>query len=308
MNANMYIPTTLKRLPIWILWRLETVNGRESKIPYSALYEGKASSTNSNTWTTYRRAYEALREDPHKYQGIGIAISREYRIIFIDVDHCIDEEGLPDDRACDVLDTFYGSQKTFIERSQSGRGLHILAFGEIPKSFKNSKTGIEVYDQARFCAMTGDAVKPCDIGECQESIEHIYNKYKLPDKPKYQHRKTADQLYRSDSEIIDKARENSQKFSTLYSGQWQQLGYGSQSEGDAALCTILAFWTDADPAAIDRIFKTSGLYREKWDRADYKQRTIEKACSMLEETVSEYQLRRQREEGKEFEKVFIQRW
>jgi primase-polymerase (primpol)-like protein len=35
---------------------------------------------------------------------------------------------------------------------------------------------------------------------------------------------------------------------------------------DAALCSLLAYHTQADKSRIDRLFRLSGLYRSKWDR------------------------------------------
>ncbi|AXG09736.1 hypothetical protein DU484_07605 [Haloplanus rubicundus] len=45
--------------------------------------------------------------------------------------------------------------------------------------------------------------------------------------------------------------------------------YPSQSEADMGLCFYLAFWTGGDPERIDRLFRESGLMREKWDRRHY---------------------------------------
>jgi len=55
-----------------------------------------------------------------------------------------------------------------------------------------------------------------------------------------------------------------------YDGDW--------SRADLALCSMLAYWTDGDAAAIDSLFRRSGLMREKWREkrgaATYGQRTI----------------------------------
>jgi hypothetical protein len=42
------------------------------------------------------------------------------------------------------------------------------------------------------------------------------------------------------------------------------LGLPSQSEADLALFGLLAFYT-SDAAQLDRLFRQSALYREKWD-------------------------------------------
>lgn len=301
-----YFPMKAKQLNIWILWRLETtVDGKKGKIPYSASCPCKASSTNSNTWTNFKKASEILREHPGKYDGIGIAVSKEHHIIFIDIDHCISEDGTINAIGQDIINAF---GNTYIEKSQSGTGVHILCFGEIPKSFKNSKNGVEIYNHARFCAMTGDAINCSDIAESQEALNYVYSKYKLPDRAKFEHKNMISKLDKSEAWIIEKASQNSSKFENLYHGNWKQMGYKSQSEADSALCVILAFWTDADYMLIDRIFRSSALYRDKWEREDYRRGTIENACSLIKETVSEYMNRRQREEVKRIESSFVQEW
>ena len=81
----------------------------------------------------------------------------------------------------------------------------------------------------------------------------------------------------SDEEILMKAAaaENGEKFRRLWAGDTSD--YTSVSEADQALCSLLAFWTGPDPAKIDELFRESGLYREKWERADYRERTVHKA-------------------------------
>jgi P4 family phage/plasmid primase-like protien len=82
---------------------------------------------------------------------------------------------------------------------------------------------------------------------------------------------------REDFDIVCNLRKqkNGGKFKKLYDeGNWQECGYGSQSEADAGLCSMIAFRTGDNPDAIDRIFRGSALYRAKWDRDDYRSSTI----------------------------------
>lgn len=84
-------------------------------------------------------------------------------------------------------------------------------------------------------------------------------------------------------------------FAPLWLGEWrkprsghdpQRQRYPSQSEGDLALCRILAFWTGRDAPRIERMFRRSGLYRrDKWNKVHfpvtgetYGQHTILVAC------------------------------
>jgi putative DNA primase/helicase len=53
------IPQTLKQLPRWILWKLETRDGTETKVPYRI--DGvRASTTNPNDWTDFVTASRAF--------------------------------------------------------------------------------------------------------------------------------------------------------------------------------------------------------------------------------------------------------
>lgn len=85
----------------------------------------------------------------------------------------------------------------------------------------------------------------------------------------------------TDEQILKLASEsrNGEQFRRLYDGN---IGsYGSSSEADLALCSHLAFWTAKDAQQMDRLFRGSGLMREKWDRVQsgttYGAITIQKA-------------------------------
>jgi hypothetical protein len=63
------------------------------------------------------------------------------------------------------------------------------------------------------------------------------------------------------------------------------LLYSSQSEAELGLCELIAFYT-TNPAQIDRIFRRSKLYREKWEREDYREDTIKLAVERTSEHYS----------------------
>ena len=298
--TTKYYPTQLKSLPNWVLWRLEDVEGRQTKVPYSALYHGKASSTNPKTWTTYENAVEYYNTHMDEYDGIAFVFTEESRLVFIDIDHCLDENGVLSELAKAVLNTF--KRPTFYELSQSGTGLHIVAEGTIPKSFKNSRLGIEMYNKGRFCAMTGNVFKIFDVTECQDAIDTIYETYKTKKSVKkhsslyYSENTSTSSL--SDSEVISKASSNEVtgcQFRRLYDGYLTD--YNSHSECDLRLCQLLAYWCDRDGTQVDRIFRSSGLCRLKWlNREDYRTETIQKACDYVSESYSEYVTRKRQEE------------
>lgn len=69
-----------------------------------------------------------------------------------------------------------------------------------------------------------------------------------------------------DQALIRKAQQakGGGAFSELWAGGL--AGYKSHSEADIALCNALAWWTNGDAERVDRLFRQSGLMREKWDR------------------------------------------
>jgi putative DNA primase/helicase len=89
----------------------------------------------------------------------------------------------------------------------------------------------------------------------------------------------------ADEELLALARDaaNGDKFSKLYAGDWNGAGFTSHSEGDLAFCGMSAFWFGRDRDRMDRLFRRSGLYRDKWDRAGYRNKTLDKAISECRE-------------------------
>lgn len=305
MNTRSFYPGGLKALPVWVLWKKELNKyGKLTKVPYSAHYNGRASTKSPESWSNYDLALERLKWRPGEYDGLGVVISKKYRMIFIDIDHCI-ENGVMDERATDILGV---CPNQFVEVSQSGTGIHILALGEIRKNSKNSALNVEIYNDERFCALTGNALIASEMHEDPTAIKYIYDKYKTPERSWEAHTRPRMVCSKSDEWILDKAMRRGGQFPLLYVGEWQFAGYPSQSEADLALCTDLAFWTDRDESAIERIFRSSGLYREKFEREDYRRKTISRAISQVSESYSEWRARKAREEEGRGERGVLDEW
>ena len=294
---NFFIPESLKQMPNWCVWKTEPRNGKITKVPYSCTGH-KASSTNIKTWNTFDVMIEYLSTRRNLFNGLGFFIADG--LLFVDCDHCVLPDGTFDERGRDILSAF---PQSYAEISQSGQGLHILTRGEIPKCFNNRKTGVEMYNFGRFCAMTGNAIQALEPTEEQDGIDYVFNKYGS-------HSGTAIRTYtlplqtgisvHSDRWVIDHAMsitgQRGRDFRTLFDGDCSS--YESASEADLAMCTLLAFWCDRDLGQMDRIFRKSGLYRPKWEREDYRNRTLIHACEHIPESLSEYQRRMSREKAR----------
>lgn len=295
ITVEMFIPESLKAMRNWCAWKLETRKGKQTKIPYQP--NGKrAESNNRNTWADYETVSELLSAD-NSYNGYGFMISDG--IVFIDIDHCISDDGIIDERGKDILSAFPDS---YAEISQSRHGIHILTKGNLERGFNNRRKGVEMYSSGRYCAITGQAIQTLEPTEEQDGIDYVFNKYSTATNSA-RYRKVFDNFEpcsRSDSWIVRHASaitgQRGRSFRSLFSGDISE--YESASEADQALCVLLAFWTDRNPGQIDRIFRQSGLFRPKWQREDYRNRTIRHACSHIPESLSEYQKRMNREKAK----------
>ena len=181
-----------------------------------------------------------------------------------------------------------GKQPTYMEFSPSGDGIHLWFKGEKPKgASKNTETGVEMYDSVRYFTVTERPLPGCldTVAEAlPDTLGWVHDNFlKKKQKAKKKTRKKSGEKL-TDEEIIEKATDagNGEAFAELMAGKWEGK-YPSQSEADMALCMKLAFWSRKDKEQMDRIFRTSGLFREKWDQkhhadgATYGEETLERA-------------------------------
>jgi len=284
-NTLANFPQTLKELSLWTLWKLETRDGAQTKVPYR-IDGKKASPTNPNDWTDFATACRAF--DPEKYSGLGFVLTKEDGIVCIDLDNCIGEDG----QICDEAKHIVRMLNSWTEISQSGKGLHIFIRAKKPtdKSKATPRTfkSLEIYDNARFIAMTGNHLPgtPLTIEHRQGGLNALCVLY-FPERestPAQAIKPYHDSL--TDEEIISLCRkaQNADKFVALYDNG-DTSGYnGDESRAEQALACMLAFYTK-DAAQIERLMNDSALaQREKWrERQDYRERTIRKAISLTRE-------------------------
>ncbi len=77
---------------------------------------------------------------------------------------------------------------------------------------------------------------------------------------------------------------NGERFCRLWRGDTSDYD-NDHSRADAALCCMLAFWTGGDVERVDRLFRRSGLMRNKWDRptgaSTYSELTVRAALDSM---------------------------
>lgn len=266
------VPDELKKAKNWVC----TGTDKIPKCPYTG---GNAQSNNPSTWGTFDEAVEACVK--YGFTHIGFMFAPPF--FGVDLDHCIDK--------VDFCDEFVETLQSYNEISCSGEGLHIICKGELPDGARR-KGGVEMYSGGRYFKMTGNVYNTAysTLRDCTESIKPLHAKHLATTAPKTaattQSLKST--ITMDDDDVIDKARacKSGSLFQTLYEGNWQGL-YPSQSEADMAFCNHLAFWTAKNREQMDRIFRNSGLMRDKWDQmrgaATYGNITIGKACASCEQ-------------------------
>jgi hypothetical protein len=144
---------------------------------------------------------------------------------------------------------------------------------------------VEILAPGWYVRMTGNvyASKPSKIRDYSTTVREVLNKIREAKGETPGENGHAIQAgpgnALNDDEILLRARRasNGEKFRRLMAGDTSAHA-GDDSSADLALCNILRFWTGGDPEQIDRIFRRSGLMRQKWDEcrgeSTYGERTI----------------------------------
>lgn len=282
-----YIPGELKMLPQWVCWQAVLDENRADKIkkiPINPMTGGQAQSNNPDTWTTFDIAFEASE----RFSGIGFMFASGYFGVDIDgVEGDIQEFKLLDGDASgnNMIAEFIYGLRSYAEYSISGRGLHVICKGNLPPGGRR-KNNVEMYEKGRFFVMTGNAASSfSEIADCTEVIKPLHEKYIGGGYVLHsvQKQNSSASVSLDDNKLLELARSSKQgqNFSDLYEGHWESY-HQSQSEADLRLCSMLAFWTRKRDDQIDRLFRASGLMRDKWDRrqagSTYGKLTIQRAC------------------------------
>jgi primase-polymerase (primpol)-like protein len=132
-----------------------------------------------------------------------------------------------------------------------------------------SEDGIEMYGSRRYFTITGDHLDqtPNTIEDRQTEILDLFFALGQQSNQRTGFSRPAVAVTETDEELIRRAQgaKNGAKFRKLWAGDTSDYG-GDHSRADAALCSLLAYYTNGNQARIDRLFRLSGLYRQKWDR------------------------------------------
>ena len=294
------LPEEVKQSGRFCCWRLEDRGGRGTKIPYNPVTGQWARSNDPGSFAAFD--VTMMETERGNYSGIGIGMFNG--ICAIDLDDCVTDSGFYTETAAQIIELMHSYTET--SPSGNGVHILFRADGfryDVGRYYiMNHPRRIEVYvagATSKYVTVTGQRVNEYPFGERSKELSELLERYMTRSdavagvpfeggqqavpigegkqgqpcgrngvngrNPQYGGN-TNGASYLQDDELLQKAQScrNGESFRRLWEGDCS--GYPSQSEADMALCRQLAFWTGRDAQQMDRLFRRSGLMREKWDR------------------------------------------
>jgi len=297
------LPESLKHLNQWV-----TRGGKDNKMPINPQTHKPAEASNPATWGSFK--------DVRTLELIGIELAE---LIGIDFDHIYAYETKFCAWARDWVSRF--ATLTYVEFSPSGTGTHVITTGNFCLGHEDRK---EIFDQnsplvkkgtkwvrdvnalivtpyydtdettvidGRYFTMTGNLVPGSQVDVQpipEEMLRQFYGELLAYDVPikKVPLKRQITLRASEDDEILEHLT------CAMNHAKWEQFqagntaGYSSASEADFACACLIAFYT-TDAAQVERIMRTTGLEREKWDKhKTYLRRTIANALGSVTEHYS----------------------
>lgn len=284
----------------FLLYKLKhNDDGTIDKLPISPL-DFKAISSGDKAHHVTLDVAQAMA-DAGLADGVALHISPPY--FFLDVDGRTEHP---------LVDTFAGA---FYEVSTSGRGCHVIGRynGERPDhrcKVVGDNCKLELYTDGRFVALTfknqrGNPDMDCTPALLLQATAGTFAPREGVEAADWTTEPVADWRGPNDDDelikmmlaasgkgvaaagfggntsatLLDLWHCNSEALAAAYPSE--SLGKDfDHSSADAALAAHLAFWTGKNCDRMWRLVQQSGLMRDKWNRDDYREDTIRKACGI----------------------------
>lgn len=276
-NPERELPEAFKQFENNKIWLCSNSEGK----PISPITGGSTEYNEPHRWGDFKTVREHLKDKSDHTPAIVIA--PETGLVCIDLDDVINEKGELSPWAKETVERL----DSYTEVSNSGKGLHIFAFGskqgDRVKSTHKGKS-VEIYsssDSPKPIKLTGNIYQGRgEINTTQEAIDWFYGKYFPAKEEGGQSWQKSPAM--KDDEIIEKLQKarNGDRFRKLFNEGDLTGNGGDASSADQALVNMIAFYTQ-DHGQIERICRRSELVRDKWDREDYLTRTINTALESL---------------------------
>lgn len=265
----------------WVNWKLLTVKGKQTKVPFFKK-NTPASSTDPATWKTYDDATDDLNNGSNGFSGVGFVFKEDSLVLGVDIDHCL-EDGIVNHEQKMIIESFIAEAKTYCEISPSNTGLHL--YFKLTEAFSpvtNKKAPYELYSHGRYFTFTGNQFrKSLPVREVTpKEMTALLSKLGYPwNKTEKTHNSVDVSTVESntDENLFKKmfSAKNGENIKKLYDGDITAYK-GDASSADMAFCNTLAFWTAKNPVQMERMWLSSPLgEREKTQkRKDYREMTI----------------------------------
>ena len=278
-NYIQHIPIELREYKQW-LWfkkiRKQGLKGKEKilKLPVSPITLKSYDWNNKDQWADFETAVNNLESSG--CDGLSFLLSRDDPFVCIDLDNV-------DNKKQDMfINDFNG---TYVEISQSGMGIHIFVKGEIEKNFNNQIEKVEMYQENRCIAMTGNIEEFENSGvrkvlSKQNELDKYYKLFAPKDsiRKKILNYQSSNMLPETDKVIEIMCRYNTNA-KALFEGSHRS---GDASKDDFSLLLFLNSFTHGNAEMMKEIFLQSALNRID-DRS--KRRTQEGYLRYLDESI-----------------------
>lgn len=251
------IPPELRALPQWVC-------AGPDKIPVNPRTGQRADPANPSTGGTFAEAVQAGM----KHVGFILGLNDPFAVI--DLDNPFErivkgEKSIINEGDADFPEALkiaarhqkiFEGFETYAELSQSGKGVHLVMKGVIPCGVRRDK--VELYANQRYMIFTGNVLRNAPVNDCQENLAELFRQIgSLVDE-------TGELIEEEETQpdaaiwAMGTRASNAEKFVALCQGEWEALGYPSQSEADYALLSMLCFYSRSNEQ-VRRMFRQTRL-------------------------------------------------
>jgi len=262
----------MRSLPRWLVWRLQRMGDRWSKVPHNPITHQLASPTNPQTWGAFEDAAGAYHSRYPLYAGVGFVLASD-GFVALDLDDCVDPtNGILDNRARAIVRAL----NSHTELSPSGCGVRAFVRGTLPPG-RRRHAGVELYDSGRYMTVTGRVLRFHDDNQLPErtpELARIHTTYLQDPNQASDDRKPVIALHGTVTTqkalaALYTSRSQSHARAYSYYASGDPVEYGSDdSRAEYALCLALAR-LGCDEQLIDQIVRSSAAYIQeryvKWN-------------------------------------------
>lgn len=258
------IPMELREYKQWLWFKIyhnedKNVKIKTAKIPVSPITCESDEWNKEVNWADFETTVNNLESSG--CEGLSFVLSNDDPFL------CIDLDNVPYDMREMFCKDFHD---TYIETSQSGKGLHIFTKGKIADNFNNQIEKVEMYQENRCIAMTRNRIDgtPNKVAYKQNKIDKYYERFA--------NKKSIREEIRAYEVIGNIVPDISTIIETMcrYNARAKELFEGSSSSGDDSkddfsLLLFLNSYTHGNEALMKEIFLMSALNRSD-DRSKRK--------------------------------------